>query len=195
MVVSTRLDMSDFPTLETARLRLREITPTDAPALLAVHGDAELMRWFGSDPLPDLAAAEGLVALFAGWRRQPNPGTRWGLERKDQPGLVGTVGLFAWNRNWRKCALGYELAREAQGQGLMREALAAVLAWGFAHMALNRVEALVHPDNAASLKSVRHFGFAEEGRLRQLGHWGGRYHDMLQFALLRSDWADAHNTP
>lgn len=177
-----------FPALQTERLHLREITPADAPALLAIHGDAELMRWFGSDPLADLAAAEQLVELFAGWRRQPNPGTRWGIERKGQPGLVGSVGLFAWHRNWRKCTLGYELAREVQGQGLMREALAAVLAWGFEHMALNRIEAVIHPDNTASLKSVRHFGFVEEGRLRQLGHWGGQYHDMLQYSLLRSDW-------
>lgn len=181
--------MSDFPTLKTKRLLLREITPADAPALLALQGDAELMRWFGSDPLPDLAAAEHLVEVFAGWRRMPNPGTRWGIERPGRPGLVGSLGLFAWNRNWRKCTLGYELAREAQGQGLMREALSAVLAWGFEHMALNRVEALIHPDNAASLKLVRHFGFAEEGRLRQLGYWGGQHHDMLQCSLLRSEWA------
>lgn len=183
--------MTEFPNLETVRLHLREITPADAPALLATHGDAELMRWFGSDPLPDLAAAGQLVELFAGWRRQPNPGTRWGIERKGHPGLVGSLGLFAWNRHWRKCTLGYELAHAAQGQGLMREALSAVLAWGFEHMALNRVEALIHPDNAASLKSVGHFGFVLEGRLRQLGHWGGQYHDMLQFSLLRSEWAGA----
>lgn len=35
---------SAFPTLQTARLRLREIVPEDAPALLAIHGDAEAMR-------------------------------------------------------------------------------------------------------------------------------------------------------
>lgn len=187
--MSNYFDMSAFPTLETARLHLREITAADAPALLAIHGDADLMRWFGNDPLPDLAAAEKMVELFAGWRRLPHPGTRWGIERKGRPGLVGSVGLFAWHASWRKCALGYELAREAQGQGLMREALTAVLNWGFEHMALNRIEAVVHPDNAPSLKSLRHFGFAEEGRLRELGAWGGRHHDLLQHALLRSDWS------
>lgn len=177
-----------FPTLSTARLRLREITEADAPALLALHGDADLMRWFGVDPLPDLAAAQALVRTFAGWRVAANPGVRWGLERHDQPGLIGSLGLFAWNRNWRKCTLGYELARAAQGQGLMHEALRAAVAWGFAQMALNRIEAQVHPDNLASIRSVQRLGFVPEGRLRQLGFWGGQYHDMLQFGLLRSDW-------
>lgn len=31
-------------------------------------------------------------------------------------------------------------------------------------------------------------GFAEEGRLRQAAYWGGRYHDMLQFSVLRTEW-------
>lgn len=182
-----------FPTLDTPRLRLREITEADAPALLAIHGDAALMRWFGVDPLPDLAAAQGLVKLFAGWRAMANPGVRWGLERHDRPGLIGSLGLFAWNRSWRKCTLGYELAREAQGQGLMQEALRAAIGWGFDHMALNRIEAQVHPDNAASIRSVQRLGFVQEGRLRQLGFWGGQFHDMLQFGLLRSDWMASLN--
>jgi len=177
-----------FPVIETERLLLREIVADDAPMLFAIHGDAELMQWFGNDPLPDLAAAQRLVALFASWRVAANPGVRWGLQLKGSTGLVGTCGLFAWNRNWRKCTLGYELAREAQGQGLMQEALLAALAWGFEHMALNRVEAQVHPDNKASLRSVQRLSFREEGRLRQLGYWRDQFHDLLQYALLREEW-------
>lgn len=47
--------MSDFPTLETDRLVLREIVADDAPALFAIHSDAIAMRWFGTDPLVDIA--------------------------------------------------------------------------------------------------------------------------------------------
>ena len=50
-------DLTAFPVLQTERLLLREIVVADAPALFEIHGDAELMRWFGSDPLGDLAAA------------------------------------------------------------------------------------------------------------------------------------------
>lgn len=67
----------------------------------------------------------------------------------------------------------------------MLEALSAALAWGFEHMELNRVEAQVHPANAASIKLVRALGFAHEGRLREAGFWLGEHHDLLQFALLR----------
>lgn len=181
---------SPFPTIETARLVLREIVLEDAGDLFSIHGDESLMRWFGVDPLKDLSGAEKLVALFASWRAQPNPGTRWGIQVKGESHLSGTCGLFAWNRAWRKCTVGYELAAAAQGKGYMHEALSAMLDWGFANMELNRVEAQVHPENAASIRSVSRLGFRQEGLLRELGYWRGEYHDMLQYSLLRKDWEE-----
>jgi ribosomal-protein-alanine N-acetyltransferase len=147
------------------------------------------MKWFGNDPLPDLQAAEKLVTTFSGWREMPNPGTRWGIDIKGRPGLVGTCGLFSWNRGWRKCTLGYELARAAEGQGYMSEALSTVINWGWSEMALNRIEAQVHPENMKSISLLENLGFVAEGKLRQVGFWGGSFHDMVQYSLLNQDWA------
>jgi [ribosomal protein S5]-alanine N-acetyltransferase len=177
-----------FPTLETPRLRMRELTKADAPALLSIHGDAEAMRYFGTDPLQQLEQAEQLVEKFAALRLAPNPGIRWGLELKSTGELVGSCGLFGWHREWCKCSTGYELARAAHGRGLMQEALRAAFAWGFREMQLNRLEAQVHPDNAPSLALVRKLGFKTEGLLRQVGRWGGRFHDLVQLGLLKAEW-------
>jgi len=177
-----------FPSLETARLVMREVTASDAPALLAIHADAQAMRWFGVDPPTDLGQAEQIVASFASLRRPPATGVRWALARKEGGALVGTCGLFRWNRLWGTCTTGYELARPAWGQGLMREALQAALGYGFARMSLERVEAQVHPDNAPSLKLLQGLGFVVEGRARAQGRWGGRRHDMLLLGLLESEY-------
>ena len=91
---------------------------------------------------------------------------RWGFQSKEQPQLLGTCGLFRWDRNWHKCVLGYELAEHAQKRGLMMEALSAAFSCGFKHMKLNRIEAQIHQDNHASLELVQRLGFVEEGRLR-----------------------------
>ena len=194
--------MADFPILQTPRLRLREIVDDDAPALLHIHGDAGHMKWFGNDPVADLEGAKQLVALFAGWRQMAAPGTRWAIELRDAPGLIGTCGLFAWHKSWRKCALGYELAPEHTGRGLMREALAAIFDWGFDAMTLHRIEAQVHPLNAPSLRLLQGLGFRQEGLLREVGYWGGRHHDLIQHGLLRQEWeavssatADASQNP
>jgi [ribosomal protein S5]-alanine N-acetyltransferase len=185
---------NSFPRLETERLLLREVIGTDAAAVFAIHGDAELMRLFGNDPIPDLAGAEALIKTFASWRQLPNPGTRWAIEIKGIPGLVGTCGLFGWNRAWRKCIVGYELAKDVHGKGYMHEALNAVLSWGFKEMAINRVEAQVHPSNDPSLKLLRRLRFVEEGRLRQGGYWARQHHDLLQYSLLREDWKEGYES-
>ena len=178
-----------FPTITTERLLLREIGLQDVETLFEIHGNPELMKWFGSDPIPDIAAAEGLVKLFAGWRVQANPGTRWGIQTQQDQQLLGTCGLFGWNRSWRKCIVGYELAPQVQGKGYMLEALSAALSWGFANMELNRIEAQIHPDNSPAVRLAKQLGFVEEGRLRQVGYWRAQHHDMLQFSLLRSEWS------
>ena len=77
--------VESFPCLTTRRLRLREIVPTDAIALFAIHGDREAMRWFGNDPIASPVEAEQMVKVFAGLRKPPAMGIRWGLER-DQDG-------------------------------------------------------------------------------------------------------------
>lgn len=185
--------MPDFPLLQTPRLLLREITEADVENLFCIHSDSRHMAWFGSYPLTDLSEAKRLIATFASWRQLPNPGVRWGLQLKgNQPGLIGSCGLFAWNRGWKKCSLGYEVAPEVAGRGLMREALTAALDWGFGEgMQLHRVEAQVHEDNAASVALLQRLGFAQEGRQREVAFWGGRHHDLLQYGLLAREWRGA----
>jgi [ribosomal protein S5]-alanine N-acetyltransferase len=180
--------MQEFPHLQTSRLLLREITEEDADDLLRIHGDHQHMAWFGTDPLTSLTEAKKVIATFASWRSLPNPGTRWGLQLKERPGLIGSCGLFAWNRGWKKCTLGYELAPEATGRGLMREALSATLEWGFKNMELNRVEAQVHERNTPSLALLHSFGFVQEGRLREVAYWANHHHDLLQYSLLSREW-------
>lgn len=184
----------DFPTLRTPRLHLREIVADDAPALFAIHSDDEAMRWFGTNPLVTLQEADKLVENFAALRRMANPGTRWALELRNGGELIGTCGLFRWNRGWRSCAVGYELGRAHWGQGLMHEALNAVLDWGFAAMELHRIEAQVHPANIPSIRRLEALGFQREGLLRQAGYWLGAYHDLAAYALLRDERPTTHPT-
>jgi len=177
-----------FPVLDTSRLVLREIASADAPALFAIYEDREHMRWYGIEPFPDLAAVEARIKTLIDLRRQTNPGTSWAITTRHHGALIGTCGLFAWNRAWRKCSVGYEIAKSAQGKGYMQEALTAALSWGFHTMAVNRIEAQVHPNNLRSVRLLQRLHFVEEGRLRQAAYWGNRFHDMLQLSMLREDW-------
>ena len=61
--------------------------------------------------------------------------------------------------------IGYELRREFRGQGLMQEALRAVLAFGFQAMGLHSIEAQADARNHGSRRVLERAGFVLEGYL------------------------------
>lgn len=188
-VLSVRLrSMSRvFPVLTTPRLQLRQLVPSDGAALFAIHSDAEWMKWYGTEPMNNPHQAVELAELFSAWFAAET-GYRWALQREADNTLLGTCGLFRWNKNWRNCLVSYEIARAFQGQGYMREALEAVIDYGFASMGLHRIQAETHPDNAASIRLAVGMGFRREGVHRDQAFWGGRFHDLNCYSLLEADW-------
>ena len=173
-----------FPKLETSRLRLVELDHRHAPDLLAIHMDVHHMRHWGANPFVDLSSTHDFIsACRAGWKLQI-PVMRWALERQTTGEFLGTCGLFNWDQRWQKCSVGYELNPSVQRQGLMRDALKKILTYGFKRGQLHRVEALIHPDNQASLGLAAQLGFQLEGRLRQVAFWKESRYDMLLLGLL-----------
>ena len=181
--------MSAFPTLVTPRLLLRQIIPSDAPALFANHSNAAAMLLFGSDPLTELAQAHTLIETFEAARNWPNPGIRFAITLKTQPDrMLGSCGLFKQNRAWHSAILGYDVALDVRGHGIGKEAVSAMLDWAFVALKLNRIEALVHPENIASMRLLTRLGFLREALQREAGFWDGRYQDLVLMGLLQRDW-------
>ena len=80
--------------------------------------------------------------------------------------LAGTAGIFRWADGPEPAAeIGYDLAPEWWGQGLMTEALGAIVAYAFATLGLARLEALVLDGNARSCRTLERVGFRHTGLL------------------------------
>ena len=174
-----------FPCLRSARLRLREITPRDTDAWFALQSNAELMRWYGADPMHSRAQMEKLIADSAVWRTA-GVAIRWGIELDGQ--FIGSCGFARWNKAWHNCILGYEIDPSYQCRGLMREALACIIEYGFNEMQLHRIHAEIHRDNLASLHLIQRLGFQFEGVHREMGFWQQRWHDLDYYSLLEQEW-------
>jgi ribosomal-protein-alanine N-acetyltransferase len=115
-------------------------------------------------------------------------GIRWAIELKGCPGeYVGSCGFELWHRPWRYAEIGYELAPEHWGRGIMPQALRVMIRYGIESMHLHRVEAQVSPENIASQRVLAKVGFKREGFLRERGFWNLAHHDLLLFALLASE--------
>ena len=172
----------EFPQMETARLRLRAIEPSDAPALLSIFSDEEVTRFYDLYTYSTLEEAEALIDFFAE-SFEDERGIRWGIARKEDNLLLGTCG-YVWLRRFRG-EIGYELGRAYWRQGFMTEALEAIIDFGFQMLDLNRIEALVMPENQASAGLLKQMAFQEEGLLRQHDFFKGAFQDMRLFAKLK----------
>lgn len=175
-----------FPVLGTARLVLDALEPGDADALFAVHGNAEAMRYWSTPPWTDADAGRVMVertrAMF-----EHGEALRWAIRTREHGRLAGTCTLFAFSTQNRRAEIGYILGREHWGQGLMREALGAVIAYAFDTLELIRIEADTDPRNAGSIRTLESLGFQREGLLRRRWLVGDEVCDSLLFGLLRGD--------
>ena len=178
----------DFPQFDTQRLGLRRIAESDVPDLFAFFSDPEVTQFYDCEAVRDHDETKVFVTRFESWFEN-GFGFRWGITMKDAPAVIGTCGLFYWHKPYQLATLGYELAQPWHRQGLMTEALAPVLAYGFGHMELNRVGATVHTGNAPSIATLEGLGFRREGLLRQAQFVNGRFDDLYAYALLREEWA------
>lgn len=177
----------EFPVLTTGRLALRQVRPSDAPALFAIFSNPAVTRYYDQPTFTELAQAEALAARMQ-QRFAEKRTIRWAISRPNDDRLLGTCGFAEWKRHFHCAAVGYELAQAEWGQGIMTEVLTAVLTYGFTHMQLNRVEAYVMTGNTASMRLLQKLGFQEEGLLRQYGYWQNAYHDLHLFALLKREF-------
>jgi len=178
-------------TLQTARLRLLPVNESQAAKAAAFYqrNAAHLAPWDPPSP-PDFATevfqrdrlAKALADVAAGTL------LRWWLQPlQDNSRLVGSIGLSQIARGaFQNAMLGYAIDADCQGQGqgLMREALQAVIEHAFSpSVHLHRIQANVRPENGRSVALLKRLGFEDEGLAREYLFINGAWRDHRMFAL------------
>jgi [ribosomal protein S5]-alanine N-acetyltransferase len=105
--------------------------------------------------------------------------------------VIGNIGFSNIVRGvGHCCTLGYSIAAEREGQGLMAESLRVAIDYAFDGLHLHRVEANYLPHNQRSARLLRRLGFTVEGYSRDYLQINGRWEDHLRAALLNPRWQD-----
>ncbi len=176
------------PELVTERLVLRELRPSDAPAVAAGAGDRRVAQHLIQvpSPYPVALARRWLLHRIEWW--DLGRGVTFAVTIVGQPEpLLGTVSLRRYVRD-RRAELGYWLAASAWGRGFATEAAQAVVDFGFRELGLARVYAQVLAGNRASLGVLDKLGMVHEGVKRQHVNKARRLRDVLLYGLLRDEW-------
>lgn len=101
---------------------------------------------------------------------------------------MGTCGFVNWSLDHARAELGYAIHREYWGQGLVPEAVRAMISFGFEKIGLNRIEARCIAENTASARVMEKAGMSYEGTLRQREFIKGAYRNIKLYAILKSEY-------
>jgi RimJ/RimL family protein N-acetyltransferase len=167
--------------LTTERLELRALTLQDAPAAFEIYGDREVMRHVAGGALADLGATEAVVQQIIVHQRLHGY-SWWGVVERATGELVGDAGLYSYEGTGPGIEIGYTFRRDAWGKGYATESALACLQAAFGLLELERVRAVVQPENAASRRVLEKIGMRHDGVVT---YRGGQW---LHFLAERRTW-------
>ena len=176
-----------MPILETDRLILRKLTMRDAQDIYSYSRDPVVARHVLWDAHTSIYDTRGYLRFMLRKYRMGEPAS-WGIEWKATRQVIGTVGFMWINYENSSAEVGYSLSRKFWNQGIMTEALAEIIRYGFTSLNLNRIEAQHETDNPASGAVMRKCGMVKEGTLRQRLLNKGKFVDVDLYSILRKEY-------
>lgn len=176
-----------YPILDTARLRVRLAETHEAEQIVAYYtrNEPHLRVWEPERPSGFFTVPfwKERIALYTD---QSLAGTSYRFFlfantqtlQREVGMIVGSISLTQIERGAFMCGrLGFSVDAAAEGKGLMREALAAVVDYGFQDIGLHRIEANHQPQNLRSAALLRRLGFEIQGYARDYLFVGGAWRD------------------
>jgi RimJ/RimL family protein N-acetyltransferase len=150
--------------LKTERLRLRKAKLADAEAIFRQYAqDPEVTKYVSWRAHQSLDETREYVHMcLLAW--DVGKAFHWVIERADDKQVIGMIIARVNAEKWE---LGYVLARAFWRQGLMTEALKAIIAWALRQKDIHRVWAVCDVDNIASARVMEKVGMEREGVLKR----------------------------
>jgi [ribosomal protein S5]-alanine N-acetyltransferase len=176
-----------FPAMATKRLLLDRTCDDDAHDLFLLRSNDDVMKYVerprpvdADDALLMIRHMDGLISN--------NEAIAWAIRMPGSSKMIGVIGYWRTKPEHFRAEVGYMVLPEFWGQGLMYEALQAVLNFGFSKMSLHSVEADINPENIASEKLLVKCGFKPEAYFRENYFWQDKFYDSKIFGLLSSEF-------
>ena len=152
----------------------------------ALRSDEEVMKHIGRTRSKTVQDSLDLIHRIAK-DRTANAGITWGIVLEESGELIGTIGFYRMKKEHFRAEIGYVLASNYWGRGLMSEAIQAVVKYGFDVMGLHSIEADTDPLNVRSMKVLERNGFTQEGLFRESYFFDGKFFDSAIWSRLATD--------
>ncbi len=170
------------PTLETERLRLRTMRPTDVDDLREWMPNKSLYAFWGKSP----GKAEKDPSLLFLSPEKPTKSFHMGIAIKPEDKVIGELWVYLIE-NDRMAKVAIRLSKDYHGKGYASEALSRMVDFCFTKTELRRLWTDVDVRNAASCRMLERCGFVREGLIRE-GKMVSSWCDYYIYGILKEDY-------
>jgi len=148
-----------FPLLTTERLTLRKLSKSDSKEILQLRSNPEINKFLDREPGKTINDASNFIKNII--ESQNDELFYWAITKTGKEKLIGTICLFEFSGDPKKCEIGYELLTEYQGQGIMIEAARKIIEFAGKTLGLNMIDAITHKDNQSSTELLLKLDFKQ----------------------------------
>ena len=179
--------MRTAPPLLTERLVLRSLTLEDAADVQRLAGDRDIALMTVAIPHPyeDGMAEEWIRSCSEEYEK--DEALNFAITLRSDKNLIGAIGI-GLEREHQRGELGYWIGRPYWNLGYATEAAAAVVAYSFEVLKLNRIYAFHFTRNPASGRVLEKIGMRYEGYRRQHTKKWGNFEDSIGYGILKVDF-------
>ena len=182
-VIAMRISCEGF------RVYLESVDDGDAEAIAEYSNDYDIASNVPNMPFPYTVGNALSFIEFAKLRCAER--ADYHMAVKLQSGkLVGMCAIANIDNTNMRVELGYWIGKRHWGNGYGKEAVRLMLHFAFAKLRLNRVCAGVIVGNERSIRLLGALGFKKEGIAREGVSHMGKFVDVIQFSIIRSEYGD-----
>lgn len=181
-----------FP-IFTERLKLRQLSLADLPALLSYRGMPEVCRYLPFEPMDEQVLRERLAGDLGRCEiAAEGDSMTLGVELASDGRLVGDVVLFFRSAAHSGGEVGYVFHPDVAGRGYATEACRAILYLAFDPgtdgLGLHRLVAQMDARNQASERLATRLGMRREAHFHRNEWFKGEWADLVVYAMLADEW-------
>ena len=151
------MNLQTFPILITDRFTLRKLSKNDSEEILQLRSDKEINKFLDRKPSKTLEDALNFINNII--ENESDELFYWAITKTGEDKLIGTICLFDFIQDSKKCEIGYELLKEYHGQGVMIEAARKVIDYVSKTHGIKIIDAQTHRDNINSTRLLEKLNF------------------------------------
>jgi ribosomal-protein-alanine N-acetyltransferase len=178
---------SNIPTIETERLILRKIAPSDSEDMYEYSSREEVTKYLTWNIHTNPKQTALYVKLL---QKKYLQGVFWdfGLEYKENGKFIGTCGFSSFDKDKNCAEIGYVLSPEYWGKELAKEACLTVMNFGFTTFNLDKIIARFIEGNTSSERVMQKLNMKHEAIYKNSFFIKNSYKTVVEYSITKEDF-------